>query len=33
MATVLDGPLTRLMLSAGFFGATLYPFVKICLGC
>jgi hypothetical protein len=33
MSSVLRGPLTRLMLSAGFLGATLVPFAKICLGC
>lgn len=33
MATLLSGPLTRLFFSAGFFGATLIPFARICLGC
>lgn len=33
MATALSEPLTRLILSAGFLGATLVPFAKICLGC
>jgi hypothetical protein len=33
MATVLNGPLARLVFSAAFLGATLFPFAKICLGC
>ena len=33
MAATLNEPLTRLILSAGFLGATLVPFAKICLGC
>jgi hypothetical protein len=33
MSSVLSNPLTQLMLSAGFLGATLVPFAKICLGC
>jgi hypothetical protein len=33
MTTVLSAPLTRLVFSAGFLGATLVPFAKICLGC
>jgi hypothetical protein len=33
MTAVLDRPLTRLFLSAGFFAATLVPFAEICLGC
>jgi hypothetical protein len=33
MTTVLSGPITRLVLSAGFLGASLIPFAKICLGC
>jgi hypothetical protein len=33
MTTVLEMPLTRLFLSAGFFAATLVPFAEICLGC
>jgi hypothetical protein len=33
MTTVLRGPFTRLFLSAGFLGASLVPFAKVCLGC
>jgi hypothetical protein len=33
MTTVLSGPFTRLVLSTGFFGASLVPFAKVCLGC
>lgn len=33
MSTTIREPLTRLILSAGFLGATLFPFAKICLGC
>lgn len=33
MAVALRGPLTRLILSAEFLGATLVPFAKVCLGC
>jgi hypothetical protein len=33
MVSVLSAPLARLALSAGFLGATLVPFAKICLGC
>jgi hypothetical protein len=33
MATALKAPLARLVLSAGFLGATLIPFAKVCLGC
>lgn len=33
MTADLRLPFTRLMLSAGFLGATLVPFAKICLGC
>jgi hypothetical protein len=27
------GPLVRVILSAGFLGASLVPFAKVCLGC
>jgi hypothetical protein len=33
MAATLKAPLLRLLLSAGFLGATLVPFAKVCLGC
>lgn len=33
MSTTLRAPLKRLILSAGFLGASLFPFAKICLGC
>lgn len=33
MTGLLASPLTRLVLSAGFLGATLVPFAKVCLGC
>jgi len=33
MADTLAAPLVRLVLSAGFLGATVVPFAKVCLGC
>jgi hypothetical protein len=33
MAHVLRSPFTQRVLSAGFLGATLVPFAKVCLGC
>jgi hypothetical protein len=32
MTSVVHPPLTRLILSSGFLGATLIPFAKICIG-